>query len=224
MIIRKYKRDMFKFFCLHHLHLDKRFSIRSKYIQNMGLLDLLFITYRIMPFVMVSYLVITSLFSNELSGFFILIGLLLSSLITIGISKSSIVTNGEEITTEMLRKCNLITLGNQVLSNLPLSTHTFAYIFSYFLYVTTTNKIASSNVLLLTILASILAIDVVFNFNHCAKHFVLIPLLIGGLSGLVWAATIGPKNQMKPGKNGPASCSVNKNVYSCKIKRSVLSS
>jgi hypothetical protein len=53
---------------------------------------------------------------------------------------------------------------------------------------------------------------------------VLIPLLIGGLSGLVWAATIGPKNQMKPGKNGPASCSVNKNVYSCKIKRSVLSS
>ena len=190
----------------------------------MGLLDLLFITYRIMPFVMVSYLVITSLFSNELSGFFILIGLLLSSLITIGISKSSIVTNGEEITTEMLRKCNLITLGNQVLSNLPLSTHTFAFIFSYFLYVTTTNKIASSNVLLLTILASILAIDVVFNFNHCAKHFVLIPLLIGGLSGLVWAATIGPTNQMKPGKNGPASCSVNKNVYSCKIKRSVLSS
>ena len=190
----------------------------------MGLPDLLFITYRIMPFVMVSYLVITSLFSNELSGFFILIGLLLSSLITIGISKSSIVTNGEEITTEMLRKCNLITLGNQVLSNLPLSTHTFAFIFSYFLYVTTTNKIASSNVLLLTILASILAIDVVFNFNHCAKHFVLIPLLIGGLSGLVWAATIGPKNQMMPGKDGQASCSVNKNVYSCKIKRSVLSS
>ena len=190
----------------------------------MGFPDLLFITYRIMPFVMVSFLVITSLFSNEMSGFFILVGLLLSSIVTIGISKTKIVTNGDEITTDMLRKCNLITLGNQVLSNLPLSTHTFSFIFSYFLYVTTTNKIASNNILLLTILALILLIDVVFNFNHCAKHFVLIPLLVGGLSGLVWAATLGPKYQMLPRKDAQSSCSVNKNVYSCKIKRSVLSS
>jgi hypothetical protein len=189
----------------------------------MGFLDLVFITYRIMPFVMVSFLVITSLFSNELSGFFILVGLLLSSIITIGVSKSTFVTNNGEITTEMLRRCNLITLGNQVLSNLPLSTHTFSFIFSYFLYVVTTNKIASNNVLLLSILASILAIDVVFNFNNCAKHFVMIPLLIGGLSGFVWAATLGPKNQMLPGKDAQASCSVNKNVYSCKIKRSIVS-
>jgi hypothetical protein len=189
----------------------------------MGFQDLLFITYRIMPFVMVSFLVITSLFSNELSGFFILVGLLLSSLITIGISKSKIVTNGDQITTDMLRKCNLITLGNQVLSNLPLSTHTFAFIFSYFLYVTTANKIASSNFLLLAILGSILSVDVIFNFTHCAKHFVFIPLLVGGLSGVVWAATLGPKNQMLPGKDAQSSCSVNKNVYSCKIKKSVVS-
>jgi hypothetical protein len=189
----------------------------------MGLIELSFITYRIMPFIMVSFLVITSLFSSELSGFFILVGLLLSSIITIVISKSPFITTSPHITTEMLQRCNIVTLGNHILSNLPLSTHTFAFIFSYFLYVTTKNKIARDNLFLLIILVTITIIDVVFNYNNCAKHFVFIPLLIGLLSGVTWAAMIGPSNQMLPRKESQSSCSVNKNVYSCKIKRSVIS-
>lgn len=189
----------------------------------MGLQDLLFITYRMMPFIMVSFLVISSLFSNDLSGFFILVGLLISSIVTIGISRTQIVTNGGVLDEDMLRRCNLITLGNQVLSYLPLSTHTFAYILTYFLYVTIKNSIAKDNILLLTILAFILVIDVVFNFRNCAKYFVVIPLFIGALSGVVWAATIGPANHMVPKKDGQRSCGVNKNVYNCKIKRSIVS-
>lgn len=189
----------------------------------MGLQDLAFITYRMMPFIMVSFLVIQSLFSNDLSGFFILVGLLLSSIFTIAISRTQFVTSGGVIEEDMLRKCNLLTLGNQVLSYLPLSTHTFAYMFAYFLYVTIYNKIASKNFLLLFILAFILGLDVVFNFRNCAKHFVLIPLFIGALGGIVWAATIGPQNHMVPKKDIPSSCSVNKNVYNCRIKRSIVS-
>ena len=189
----------------------------------MGLQDLAFITYRMMPFIMVSFLVIQSLFSNDLSGFFILVGLLLSSIITIFISRAQFVTNSGVIDSDMLRRCNLITLGNQVLSYLPLSTHTFAYIFAYFVYVTVYNKIAKNNFLLLFILALILGIDIAFNFSNCAKYFVLIPLLVGGLSGVVWAATIGPQNHMVPKKDDQKSCSVNKNVYNCRIKRSIVS-
>ncbi len=176
-----------------------------------------------MPFIMVSFLVITSLFSNDLSGFFILVGLLLSSIVTIAISRTQLITNSGVLDGDMLRRCNLITLGNQVLSYLPLSTHTFAYIFTYFLYVTITNSIAKNNIFLLTVLAVILAIDVVFNYRNCAQHFVLIPLLIGAISGILWAATIGKKNQMVPTKDPQSSCSVNKNVYNCKIKKSIVS-
>ncbi len=176
-----------------------------------------------MPFIMVSFLVIQSLFTNDMSGFFILVGLLLTSVITIVISKTQFVTNSGVIEDEMLRKCNLITLGNQVLSYLPLSTHTFAYILTYFIYITIYHKIASKNLFLLSILSLILALDVVFNFKNCAKHLVIIPLLIGALSGLMWASVIGPKNHMVPQKDEKSSCGVNKNVYNCKIKRSIVS-
>lgn len=189
----------------------------------MGLQELVFITYRMMPFIMVSFLVIQSLFSNDMSGFFILVGLLLSSVVTIVISKTQLVTNSGVIEDDMLRKCNLITLGNQVLSYLPLSTHTFAYILSYFIYVTIYHKIAKNNLFLLSILSIILAIDVVFNYRNCAKNLVVIPLFIGALSGLLWASTIGPDKHMVPKKDDKSSCSVNKNVYNCKIKRSIVS-
>lgn len=176
-----------------------------------------------MPFIMVSFLVIQSLFSNDLSGFYILVGLLLSSIFTIGVSKTQIVTSSGVINEDMLRKCNLITLGNQVLSYLPLSTHTFSFILTYFIYVTSYHKIVNKNFLLLFILSLFVFIDVVYNFRNCAKHFVLIPLFIGALSGLVWGATLGPKNHMVPKKDDAATCSVNKNVYGCKIKRSIVS-
>jgi hypothetical protein len=191
----------------------------------MGFTDLLFITYRIMPFIMVSFLVIISLFTSELSGFWILVGLLLSSILTIGVSKTQWITSNADITPEMLQRCNLITFGGHVLSNLPLSTHTFAFIFAYFMYVTMVNKIASNNLFLLIVLGGIMVIDVIFNFNNCAKHYVFVPLFIGALSGITWAGILGKENQMLPkSADSQASCKVNKNnVYNCKIKRSIVS-
>ncbi len=191
----------------------------------MGFTDLLFITYRIMPFIMVSFLVIISLFTSELSGFWILVGLLLSSIVTIVVSKTQWITSNADITPEMLQRCNLITFGGHVLSNLPLSTHTFAFIFAYFMYVTMIHKIAFNNLFLLVSLGSILVIDVLFNMKNCAKQYVFIPLIIGAISGITWAAILGKENQMLPKTTySQASCNINKNnVYNCKIKRSIVS-
>lgn len=191
----------------------------------MGFTDLLFITYRIMPFIMVSFLVIISLFTSELSGFWILVGLLLSSVFTILVSKTQWVTSSPAIKPEMLQRCNLITFGGHVLSNLPLSTHTFAFIFAYFMYVTAVNKIASNNLFLLIVLGGILVVDIIFNFKNCAKEFVFVPLIIGAISGITWAGIVGKENQMLPkSTESQESCKVNKNnVYNCKIKRSIVS-
>ena len=183
----------------------------------MGFNDLLFITYRIMPFVMVSFLVISSLFSGDLSGFWVLVGLLLSALITIGISKTEFITNS--IDSNLLQKCNLITIGSQILSNLPLSTHIFSFVFSYFLYVTKVNELATKNALLLFLLAVILTIDVVFNYYNCAKIYVLIPLIIGAISGTIWAAILGKDNQMIPKMSKNDKCEVNNLKFNCRIKK-----
>lgn len=188
-----------------------------------GLYDLMFITYRIMPFIMISFLVIMSLFSGDISGFFVLLGLIISSLITILISKTQSI--GATIDSEKLLKCNLVTIGGTMLSNLPLSIHTFAYIFFYFIYVTWVNKSMPSNVLLLGLLGTILGIDMLFNYKNCAGAMSFIPLIIGGLSGVAWAVMIGSGYHMVPkSSNIGARCDVKEKKFNCKVKRTILNS
>ena len=190
----------------------------------MGIKDLLFITYRIMPFIMVSFLVISSLFTGDLSGLLVLVGLLLTSMITIGISQMPFIKSRYSDTApddayNKLKQCNLITMDNQLLSYLPLSTHTIAYIFGYFIYVIVTNRLSQSNGGIIAILTILLAIDIVYNFKNCAGEFVFIPLIVGLLGGVTWGVMVGKKNQMIPKSEGSSKCSVNKGLYKCKIKK-----
>lgn len=179
--------------------------------------ELLFLIYRMMPFIIVAFLVISSLFSGELFGFLLLVGIMISSLITIGISKTSFISNG--MTDIDMSECSLLTLNNTPLSNLPLSTHTFAFIFGYFIFVIVTNKLVTKNALLIAVLTILVFMDIVYNFNSCAKQFVIIPLIIGVFSGVIWAVIIGKRNQMIPHEDSASKCSVTKGMYKCKIKR-----
>lgn len=191
----------------------------------MDIKDLLFLIYRMMPFIIVAFLVISSLFSGDFSGFLLLVGIMISSLITIAVS--SFVVKGIEAkgTTTMddwykkLHNCNILTINETVLSFLPLSTHTFAFIFGYFIYVIVTNKLIIKNALLIAIVTILVVIDVLYNFNSCAEGYVLLPLIIGVFSGVIWALMIGKKNQMIPQEDGASKCNVTKGLYKCKIKR-----
>jgi hypothetical protein len=184
--------------------------------------ELLFLIYRMMPFIIVAFLVISSLFSGELSGFLLLVGIMISSLITMGAShfvKKSFNEDELKKFNEKLLQCSILTLNNEVLSFLPLSTHTFAFIFGYFIYVIVTNKLVVKNALLIAMVTILVFIDVLYNFNSCAEQYVLIPLIIGVFSGVIWAVMLGTKNQMIPQEDGASKCNVTKGLYKCKIKR-----
>ncbi len=181
--------------------------------------ELFFLIYRMMPFIIVSYLVISSLFSGELSGFLLLVGIMMSSLITIGVSQMEFIIQGIKDAGINMSECSLLTLNDQPLSNLPLSSHTFAFIFGYFIFVIVTNKLVVKNALLISIVTILVFIDMVYNFNSCAQQFVLIPLIIGVFSGVLWAIIIGKRNQMIPQEDKASKCSVSKGMYKCKIKR-----
>jgi len=181
---------------------------------------LLFLIYRMMPFMIVSFLVISSLFSGELSGFLLLVGIMLSSLITIGISHMPFLKENtiSDKMNEMM-ECSLLTLNDSVLSYLPLSTHTFAFIFGYFIYILVTNKLFMKNGLLIAMITILLFFDILYNLINCAKIYVVIPLIIGVFSGVVWAVILGTTNQMIPQEDVGSKCSVTKGMYRCKIKR-----
>jgi len=180
---------------------------------------LLFLIYRMMPFMIVSFLVISSLFSGELSGFLLLVGIMLSSLITIGISHMPFLKEENTNSDKMMMECSLLTLNDSVLSYLPLSTHTFAFIFGYFIYILVTNKLFMKNGLLIAMITILLFFDILYNLINCAKIYVVIPLIIGVFSGVVWAVILGTTNQMIPQEDVGSKCSVTKGMYRCKIKR-----
>lgn len=192
-----------------------------------------FITYRILPFIIVAYFFISSILSGDLSGFLILVGIVLSSLITIIISKSQYIIDNifglqqnmqgspisETTIAESLAKCNLITIGETPLSYLPLSTHTYFFLFGYFVYVMSINLVLARNWFLLLIMSFLLFVDGYYNYSACVGKMVLVPIIIGAVSGVSWAAIIGPKNHMIPLLSKKSQCSAHQSRYSCRIKR-----
>ena len=87
------------------------------------------------------------------------------------------------------------------------------------IYVIVTNKIVLNNWLLIAMITTLVFIDVLYNFKNCAKEYVLIPLIIGISTGVIWATIIGNKNQMIPKEDIASKCKVTKGLYKCKIKK-----
>jgi hypothetical protein len=196
----------------------------------------LFIIYRILPFVVVAYFFITAILSGDLSGFLILVGLILFSIITILVSKTEYMIdlifnnyNSNNTTNTIdgkmnfistkLSQCNFITLGGSPLSYLPLSTYTYWFLFGYFVYVMNLNNVLAKNWGLMLVMTILLFIDGYYNFSACVGSYIWIPSLIGVLSGVFWANIIGAKNHMIPMLSRKSQCSAQASRYSCRIKR-----
>ena len=188
--------------------------------------QLFFMFYRILPFVLISFFSLYSLLQQNIAGLILIIGALMSSVITI------IISNMEVLKTMIVKYqksktgapetdlnahsvyrdayCNMLTYNNEIISYLPLSTHTIAFIVGYM------SIIASDNMLLLTTLIIFLIIDVGFNFLHCTSFLILIPLVVGGLCGYGWGISTGAKNFAI----STPTCSANttKKTFNCRKK------
>ena len=203
----------------------------------------LFTIYRILPFIIVAYFFISSIFSGDVSGFLILVGILLSSIITILASRTQYFMNGifdnkikvswdsipdgkkttgadpKQKIIESLKYCNWFTIGNNPISYLPLSTHIYWFLYSYFFYVMGINDVLAKNWFLLLVMSGLLFVDGYYNREACIGNYVIVPILFGIVSGVSWAAIVGPKNHMIPLLSQKTQCSAQTSRYSCRIKR-----
>lgn len=204
----------------------------------------LFTIYRILPFIVVAYFFISSIFSGDVSGFLILVGILLSSVVTILASRTQYFMNGifetkikgswdsipidkktpgatdpKQKIIDSLKYCNWFTIGNSPISYLPLSTHIYWFLYSYFFYVMGINDVLAKNWFLLLVMSSLLFVDGYYNREACIGNYIIVPILIGILSGVSWAAIVGPKNHMIPLLSQKTQCSAQTSRYNCRIKR-----
>jgi hypothetical protein len=153
------------------------------------------ISFRLAPFILVSYFLLSSFFRQDVKGFIYLMGLILACIITALIG--NIIPQQMQTNELNNRLCNMFTLSTAgTFSKIPLSQTIFGYTFCYLLFVIIKYHLAIQNLSTLVLFPILIAADFVWTANYkCAGGFsLLLSLILGCLSGLMWAYVIDSAN------------------------------
>jgi TRAP-type mannitol/chloroaromatic compound transport system permease small subunit len=166
-----------------------------------------------------------SIVQGTMFGITIAGGALLSSIFTIMISafvkdkidilhdeKSEAAGDPTKKAAYLLGHCNFLTFNNQIISHLPLSTHTLSFIVGHL----SMQKSGSLNYYLIIPLTIFLLIDVIYNYLNCSGVFTIIPLFLGLILGIGWGYL--NRNTIDQIKTGKEECSTNQQnlAFNCK--------
>jgi hypothetical protein len=172
---------------------------------ELNIVTLLYLFFRLAPFIIISYFSLSSLFNQDMKGLIYLVGLLFACFVTflIGHTLPLSYTFGENDSLPDVRKsvapvCNLITIGKDgSFSRLPLGLATLSYTFFYLVYIIAKNRLELSNLPTLIFFPILILADFIWNImNNCYTALgVLMSLIIGGAMGVAWAVIIMQLNQ-----------------------------
>lgn len=159
---------------------------------ELSITTLLYLFFRLSPFIIVSYFAVSSIFNQDIKGLIYLAGLLISSFIVILLSNlfNSSFSNANMNPNQL---CNLITIGGAgSLSKIPLGNSMLCYTFAYLTYVIVYYHIELYNLPTLILFPVLILSDIIWNLkNSCYPiQSILAAIIIGGGVGVGWANTI----------------------------------
>lgn len=204
----------------------------------MDILNFMLWIYKILPFILVSYFIISSFLGNDFSGFLVFLGILLSSFVTFIVGEIPAIREmlersiGEPGNINYVNKINeykILKFGDSgnPYTLFPLGTNTFSFILGYFLMVLSmssskrggnTFKPFRENWILISVLSALLAFDVSTNFKYIGG-LVIFPVAIGMIMGVIWAIMIGKKNHMVPKKENKKCGMDTTKKYRCVLNK-----
>lgn len=167
---------------------------------ELNIITLLYLFFRLAPFIIVSYFSISSVFNQDIKGVIYLVGVILTCFITVSISSNigNEYTTFEDGTPEAV--CNMITIGQTgTFSKMPLGIAIMSYTFIYLVYVIVKYKMEMYNLPTLILFPILILGDVIWNIkNKCFKPIgVFLTIIIGGCVGGLWANLIDSLKQPK---------------------------
>jgi hypothetical protein len=194
---------------------------------DLNIINILYMFFRLAPFVIVSYFTLQSLFNQDLKGVIYLIGLIVASFVTVllgGILKKFSPPKGLMPTDYSRIRCTQLTLGNtQPISILPLSQTVFGYTLSYLTYFITVNNLQTQNIATFIIFPLVIVADIIWSTsNLCSSpKYLLISLIIGAIIGTLWAMIIESTNMpnlayMSGIANKDVCSKPSKSLYKCR--------
>jgi hypothetical protein len=158
---------------------------------ELNLVALLYLFFRLAPFIIVCYFSLSSLFNQDIKGLIYLVGLLLACFIAFLIGNS--VESIGMMNSNMEPICNLITMGKDgSFSKVPLGLTIMTFTFIYLVYIIVKNSVVNSNIPTLIFFPLLIVSDFVWNLrNNCYQPLAIaIAIVIGAICGWFWAAII----------------------------------
>ena len=194
---------------------------------DLDIVSILFLAYKLSPFIIMSYLSLFSIINREYKGLVLLSGVLLSCFLTTMVSKTPYFENAESGVMNqdgLFVKCNLLTLTKEgPLSKIPLSINIFSFLLTYFVLCISSNNLLGENVLVLLLFSIILIFDVYFITTQGCNTVtnIVTGIILGGVFGSIWYYIIDASNnpdlQFFNGKNSSEVCNQTDSSFSCKV-------
>ena len=160
----------------------------------LNLTNILYLSFRLGPLLLVSHFILSSLFSQDFKSIIYLAGLIATCFVVALVSNIFEKTNSPYI-------CNQVTLtGSSPMSVLPLSVTVYFFTFTYLLMalflpaksMLESNNIASNNIALLIFFPLIIIVDILWLLVYSCSSFynILCSIVLGSGCGALWAYTI----------------------------------
>lgn len=191
---------------------------------ELNLTNIFYTSYRLSPFILVSFFTLSSILNQDLKGIIYLAGLLIACFFSVIVGKNEVFTNS--LTPATI--CNSFIIGtSEPFSRLPLSMTIFTYTFGYLLYIIGLYGLAKDNITTIILFSILIISDWTWNiYFNCNSHIRLIgAFLIGSGIGVAWSAIIASTKQVQlqyfNGISNKEVCSINKNVkFKCTPRKS----
>ncbi len=194
---------------------------------DLNIINIMYMFFRLAPFIIVSYFTLQSLFNQDLKGVIYLIGLIVASVITVvlgGVLKKFSPPKGLMPTDYSRIRCTQLTLGNtQPVSILPLSQTVFGYTLAYLTYFISINNLQTQNIATFIMFPLIIVSDMIWSTSNMCSNpkYLLISLIIGAIIGTLWAMIIESTNMpnlayMSGIANKDICSKPSKSLYKCR--------
>lgn len=155
---------------------------------ELNLTSIIYLFFRLAPFILVSCITIGSIINSELKGFIYLIGVIFACFVSFPIINIA----GQGQTDSKAPICNMVTINGFVETTTPISLVIFTYTFFYLLYPIIKYKIVSDNIFMIIFFPILILADLYWNISKGCFFSIncIIAIVCGSSIGYLWSYII----------------------------------
>jgi hypothetical protein len=159
--------------------------------------SLLYLFYRLSPFILVCFFVLGSIINSEAKGFMYLVGLVVTTVICYGLCGATASSFQKGDTSSVPSPaCSTLNINGLMSETTPIGIVIFSYTFFYLVFPIAKHHLELDNIPILLFFPLLILGDIYWNISYsCFTALqIFIALVLAGICGLIWARIIESTN------------------------------